>query len=226
MKTVLYMNFYFEKNEQRRLELEDVFEKNFKAGFEYIVIFCENKDARYVSEIIRFYTIHVNNAPQTYVIYIENRPFFQQYINDSKLYFPDWLISVCNSDIYIDAENLNKLKNLPWSDKKLFVALSRYDETKLGTKTLLDRPDSQDFWAWKSDCNVTGAQCPIGVPGSDNSIAWKFKEAGYEVINPSKDIVTCHLHNVHINNYRDEQGNVKADQICPPPYHLINPHHL
>jgi hypothetical protein len=125
-----------------------------------------------------------------------------------------------NYDVYMPSESLQKLKELPW-EKKLFVALSRYDLTTKDNLILLDRWDSADTWVWKGPTSVEGINCSCGFAGVDNHVAWKFKEAGYRVVNPSRDIVTVHVHNVHINNYREggsPNGAVKADNICPEPY--------
>lgn len=59
----------------------------------------------------------------------------------------------------------------------------------------------------------------IIVHNCDNAIANRLENAGYNVLNPSKDIRTFHLHNSGIRNYTSK------DRV-PPPYKLIHPHNL
>lgn len=56
----------------------------------------------------------------------------------------------------------------------------------------------------------------IFVHNCDNRLAHELKEAGFEVLNPSKTIQTFHLHDVPIRSF--VEGEV---QRVPPPYHLI-----
>lgn len=224
MKTHLFINVYQDKNFERNEELIKVFKNNLDAGFDEISIICEEKDKSYCIHLCISNTTNSKLSINTFT----GRPPFQMYIDMANIEMENenTIFIVCNSDIYITPDNLEKFKNLPW-EKNLFVALSRHDITKLGNLVHLERWDSQDFFAWKNKCLIESADCPIGFPGSDNGICYKFKEKGYQVINPSKDLITCHLHNIqNTNNYRDEEGNVKADQICPEPYHLITPHFI
>lgn len=214
----LYINTYFEKNEARRRELEVCYQNNLEAGFNEIWLIVEQKDEEYALDLLKQY----NEGNSTIHIKIVNeRPDFQYYIDKANSYNLNTLHVVMNNDIYIKSNELEKLKLLPWS-QKLFVGLSRWDIGPEGS-FLLDRPDSQDSYIWFEKCEITRALCPIGNPGSDNHILYKFQAAGYKVVNPSKSIVTLHLHNVKINNYRDSNGNVKSTQICPEPYYFAKP---
>lgn len=217
MKTHLFINPYQDKNPERRKELEKVFENNIFAGFDFITFVIEDKDFQYVLKLSGKYPTGVRNFES-----VDQRPPFQTYIDMANKNDEETINIVCNNDIYITPDNLEKLKNLHW-DRKLWVSLARWDVSTGGNLTLLDRPDTADGWAWVGNCNINNANCPIGFAGSDNNLAWLAKESGYIVINPSRDIRIFHLHNVKINNYRDGKGNIKADQICPEPYHFHPP---
>jgi spore cortex formation protein SpoVR/YcgB (stage V sporulation) len=235
MKTHLILTPYKEKNIERLAELEKCYTKNFHAGFDHITFLVEEKDAEYARGFLdKIQTTTFKNVYSVMEV-VPSRPAFQEYILEAnrvaqgfKNMGHEVLNIVCNSDIYFEPEEVTKIKNLPW-DKylKLFVALSRWDVYKdLTTVTLLDRPDSADTWVWKGFCAVKEANCPIGVPGVDNSLAYKFSAAGYNVVNPSRDIITRHLHLVKGNNYRVDSkidGAVKADMLCPEPYTFHTP---
>lgn len=218
MITTLFLNPYFDANESRRKELEICLENNLDANFDHIELFVEKKDINYIGNFLK-------SKPSKSAIHItevKERPAFQTYINKSNEFDAGCLNIVMNSDIYIESEELNNLKSLPWNDR-LFCGLSRYDTGPEGS-FLLERQDSQDSYIWLSKCPVENADCPIGMAGSDNSILYKFHAAGYKVINPSKSIITHHLHNVKINNYRvGGNGDVIGSHVCPEPYFFAKP---
>lgn len=225
MNIYLYISAYNEQNLARRKELIECFSRNTEAGFKIIHVLSEGHDCL-LDHARKFGAC---NPIQTLFRYpVIGRPTVQQYIDMANLIEaddPDSLHIIANSDIFFIPETLEQLRSLPW-DQKLFVALSRYDVTSGGAHVLLDRWDSQDTFVWRGECNVRDADCPLGFAGSDNSLCWKFKAAGYKVVNPSRDIKTMHLHLVQVNNYREGGNNrnaVKADHICPEPYHLVTP---
>lgn len=217
MEVNLYLNPYFEKNESRRKELEICLENNLDAGFDNIHLLIEEKDLDYISNLIKF------TKSKFYIHIVEQRPRFQEYI-DLNNFTDDSLAVVMNSDIYIEPLELQKLKSLPWKEKKLYVPLSRWQVTIEGA-FLLDRSDSADTMCFYGHCDITNADCPLGIPGIENSLAWKFKEEGYQIANVSRDIQIFHLHSAqHGNNYRENGfGPVKSELICKEPYTFHEP---
>lgn len=216
MKAELFINFYVDKNPNRQKELEICLENNFDAGFNRITLIVEEKDEEYLKTLIRN-----SIRKQDVIVATSNcRPSFQDYfdlmINDA-----DTINCWANSDIFIEKEELNKLKSLPW-EKNLAVCLSRYDLTIEGAFQL-DRNDSADFWAVKGPCKIKEFPCKCG-PGIDNRVAWELNNVGYYIVNPSRDLQVMHLHQSIGNNYRDmETGAVKAETICSPPYFFHEP---
>lgn len=210
MKSILYINFYVDKNPDRQKELEICLKNNLEAGFDIVYLLVEQRDEEYIGNIIR----NSSRKQDVIVATCDSRPTFQDYFSlfDTN---PDVLNCWCNADIFITSQELSKLKELPW-ERNLGVCLSRHDLGPEGA-FLLERGDSADFWAVKGPCRIKDFCCTHG-PGVDNSLAWKLNESGYYVINPSRSIQVMHLHNVKINNYRNEIGDVIANTICPEPY--------
>ena len=58
----------------------------------------------------------------------------------------------------------------------------------------------------------------VFVHNCDNKLAYELSQAGFEVLNPSRTIVTFHLHDVNIRTYVSE--NIYR---IPPPYKLLPP---
>jgi hypothetical protein len=155
-------------------------------------------------------------------------------IENGKLLFKDaieFINSYCykdnvilsNSDIYFD-NTLELLKNEDFNNK--MFCLLRYNVLIDGTKDIFrhfgePRSDSQDCWIFKSPLriNTNDLNFSFGTLGCDNMFASILHDHGYELYNPSYDIITYHLHNIEERNYTINDrihGN----------YCLIKPHHL
>jgi hypothetical protein len=230
MRIHLLTSPYHEKNPLRRVELEQCFDNNLRAGFDYFTYVMEDGvDFDCGQKLISDALIRVpENVRYQRLIRTEGRPKFRDYISCANEAGEEMIHVVCNSDIYFTSEDVEKIRNLPW-EKNLFVALSRWDQTAKGNLVLLDRPDTADAWCWKGKSPIINMQCSCGNPGVDNHLAWLAKEAGYYVVNPSRDIKARHLHNVKGNNYRVDSkpdGAIIADQICPEPYYFHKPIHI
>lgn len=81
------------------------------------------------------------------------------------------------------------------------------------------RRDSQDVWiirkAWKWPVVPHVGQHKIGLPGSDNRLAWELKQAGYRVLGPSSMIRCWHIHQSNCRKY---------EQRISPPYSFVEPY--
>jgi len=135
----------------------------------------------------------------------------------------DKLNIIANSDIYFDANTLKKCVNIfnnhP-NKNRLCFALTRWDVAPDGSVTFMNRADSQDVWMFFGAIpQIQDADFYVGgVAGCDNKIAYLLAVSGYEVVNPSFDIVTYHLHNSNIRNYI---VNGKVKEQLPPPYRIV-----
>jgi hypothetical protein len=128
------------------------------------------------------------------------------------------IIVIANTDIYPGTGSGSFVQRLGSNE---CYALSRWDEDEEGNITLFERVDSQDAWAFRYPIrkNIHGG-FNIGIPGCDNRIAHELNEAGYRVLNPSKDVRFIHRHNSRVRNY------VPGKHSIPPPYLRVTPDHI
>jgi hypothetical protein len=128
------------------------------------------------------------------------------------------LLIVCNSDIYISSDSINKMYCRV--NKKTCLALSRWNAFVTENLTidyeLFNRRDSQDTWVFFNSIKKGRYRIPIGIQGCDNRIAKELTRAGYDVKNPSLTIVTNHLHLSEVRTYTDSSKRIKG------PYFLVD----
>ena len=130
--------------------------------------------------------------------------------------FPNDINIIANSDIWFD-DSIERFREL---NRLEVYALSRYDIEE-GKAKLFYRADSQDVWAFRGAMHGVSAPYSQGRPGCDNNIAWRFKEAGFKVLNPAKSIYTYHIHK---SNHRSSV-NTHWNKVQSP-YLLIEPTYL
>lgn len=148
------------------------------------------------------------------IIPYQGRPSFNQLfkLGTSKLQSKMDITIIANSDIYFTNESIHLIKQHITPDT--CFALSRWD-IKNGNATLFNRADSQDVWVFQGDIpQMEGADFGLGIPGTDNAIAYILSKNGYRVLNPALTIKTYHLHESNVRNY-DYTNKV------PPPYKLV-----
>lgn len=147
------------------------------------------------------------------VIVLYGRPTFKEMFERSKDMGPDDINVFCNSDIYF--EDVSLLNNIKENE---CYALTRWN--KKGDKIeFMNRPDSQDSWAFRGPIRDINADFTMGLWGCDNRLLHEIQKAKYNVLNPSLSIRTIHLHEVDNRN----QERTK-DNTVPPPYKTIQPH--
>lgn len=177
---------------------------------------CLNKNIA-CKEIDRIYLLcdqptEVPSHPKITPIYIRHRPTYDVMFSFVNSYTGDQDYNViANSDIYFD----ETLKLVNQYNPNYCLALTRWEVEKTGIR-FLNRRDSQDVWIFKGKARDVKGDFGLGVPGCDNAIAFRFEQAGYKVINPSRTIKTYHLHQSGVRTYN---VNVKV----PQPYKLIEP---
>lgn len=123
--------------------------------------------------------------------------------------------TVSNGDIIFD-NSLKRLNEISLEGK--FLALSRWEACEnLEHLTLFDQPASQDCWIFQAPLRTTDEMdFNLGLPGCDNRIAYLLHELGYQVVNPSRSIVTLHFHDSLVRNYT-------SNDRLPGPYCLVPP---
>lgn len=183
----VFTNYYEEKKERRRKELD----------------LCMAKNS--TNEFINFIPIES-----------QERMTFNDFFRIANNYTGENDINVIsNLDIYFDKTVVNYSK-VEFGD---FWCLARWDLKKNNEIVHCNRPDSQDVWVFRGRMNKIDAPFEMGKMGCDNRLAYLAKEAGLNVLNPSKTIKSIHVHTSNIRNYKKRN---KADLI-PGPYHTIMP---
>ena len=128
--------------------------------------------------------------------------------------YPDCINVIANSDIYFD-ETILYARFMGEND---CYALSRWDYQENKTIKLFNVHYSQDAWVFNGVAkNINNCDFYLGTLGCDNRIAYEIKQAGYNVLNPSKTIHAIHLHNSQFRTY-------SKSEVIPPPYLHLHPH--
>ena len=138
------------------------------------------------------------SSPKIVVTKLEYRPTYQDFFRIcNEKYLNEYCI-IANSDIIFT--DLSMINDDTMENR--FVALSRWDIRPNGEIVHFDREDSQDVWIFKSPISFkTPPNFLLGKPGCDNRIAYMAWESGLIVNNPSKQIITKHLHLTNLRNY-------------------------
>lgn len=107
-----------------------------------------------------------------------------------------------NSDIWFD-ESLRDLWSLPMMEKRLFLALLRWEDEG---QIYGPRSDSQDSWIVARDAvdfqvSDDDFGFPFGKPGCDNAISCAMLRKKFVCANPAYSIRTHHMHASAIRNY-------------------------
>ncbi len=126
-----------------------------------------------------------------------------------------------NSDIWFD-ESLAALWTIPLAERRLFLALLRWEEKDGEESTLFGpRNDSQDSWILARstlDFPVDdGFAFPFGKPGCDNAISVEMLRKKCLVVNPAYSIKTHHIHASNIRSYDPR------DILYKPTYLYVDP---
>lgn len=210
---ILYINYFVDTNNERQQEYEFCISKNVEV-FDFVVVLLKEEDLKHFSTL---YNKHKNIK---YVIVSDHsRPTFSDYFREFLLGSFGYNINIiANLDIVIPKETLQSVRS--FVDKNTILALSRWDVDARGRESLYDTEESQDCWIFKgSPINAPEINFGTGIPGCDNSIAYILSEAGYTVINPSKQLKTLHYHSVPIRNYVANREQI----TIPKPYKFLPP---
>ena len=183
---VLVTQFYKPENEDRFNEIKYCLKRNIENSLiDIIAIHVKPSDIQYLEE-----------SKKIKIFEVADRATYQC-LFDSESLIGEGLIIIANSDIFIEEDAIKLcLKNIRENQA---YALSRWDLDEDMKAKHHNTWDSQDAWIFKNSIKAGNYDIPLGIPGCDNRIAYELKEAGYEVINPSKRVKTYHY---HLSNYR------------------------
>ncbi len=223
MKANLYINYYIDKNAQRQKEIDYCLIYNLKnVEIDHVYILLSKYHVDHLKSVLKSVSDDSNEWSKIHLINCEKRPTYNDYFSISRIYTKsDELSILANTDIMFPAESVKKIKQWHWNGLYC-MALCRYDITNGQTlqNTFFNRPDAQDVWVVKGGFrHHPQANFTLGIAGCDNKIAHCLNDY-FQVINPSLDIVTLHLHLTNVRNYISQHHQVER---VAPPYLTIQP---
>ena len=168
-------------------------------------------------ELVRARQVNQRNRLIARIVSLEGRPTFNDFFAKASDAEPNDISIIANSDICFEQAIGVTDKMQPgecW-------ALSRWDVGSDNIPRHFDRGDSQDCWIFKGKPKKVNANFTPGIRGCDNRLTAEMSLAGYSVRNPSKTVVSFHIHATGVRRY----GHMPKDMIHPP-YLCVNPHKL
>lgn len=174
---------------------------------EHLTCLEENILNNIISKIVLFISddsVCLINSKKIEIKYLNNRPTYDDIFKICNKEYSNEICIVSNADIMFD-DSLRYINNVNINNR--FIALNRWDLNEDGSLIRFrhDIGDSQDCWIFKSPVNIKNADFTMGKLGCDSRIAYLAFEVGMDVINPSEQIITKHLHNT-------KSRTVSADQ--------------
>lgn len=191
------------------LFIQNVKTNNKERNKEYEKCLLINTYNRYIDNI---FVLNSENGMMTYSKFIE---FTKMYSDDINV--------LSNADIFFD-ESIDLCRHMKDDDA---YALSRWDlpdgtiESKfLDAHIVGGTSRAQDTWIVKGAFKkgINGAFC-LGQRGCDNVFAGELESVGYNVINPSLDIIAYHLHTTPFRTSVDHRV-VDGHRLYTHPCHL------
>ncbi len=208
---VLFTTLYNEKKELRQNEFIFCLEKNLHhPSIKKIVILYESKEKQ---DFLKKLEDLENFQKKVEVIFIEERPTFEQFFNLANIFYRDEKIIIANADIHFD-NTLDLIYKRQLKNKLL--ALTRYDRTENGEYELHDNDclvtPCQDSWIFLAPIKSFFCGFQLGILGCDPALAYAALKAKLHVLNPSRTIKTYHVHSSNIRTYTSSDN---YDQIFP-----------
>jgi hypothetical protein len=207
-RIALWTTYYNPNNEDRRREFLRCLKMNINnPSIKILYVLSEEAD------------IPIQDNEKLRIISIPERPSFNTFFDNYKLYEPKSLNILLNTDIVLDYRHTTRMLDIKPNQ---FLALSRY-EFRDSSRDLHTMEDilktpvelfgnngmltsqfyySQDTWVilgYPSVSNIFTEK--LGVPHCDGRIAFRFNSLGYEVYNPCLSVFTYHIHNDKDRSY-------------------------
>ncbi len=111
--------------------------------------------------------------------------------------YDDCVSIIANSDIVFD-DTIKLSLNMSAND---VYCLAKYNNGKLHWY-----PNSQDSWVFRGKIKkVNNVDFYIGTFGCDNAFANRLRQVGYNITNPSKSIITNHVHKSEFRTYSSNE---------------------
>ena len=202
---------------------------NLQRDMEYLTSINENVNCKLIDKIYVFisdYSVLNIESTKIEIVKLDKRPSFKFLFQWSNENLPSEKCIISNTDIFFD-DTLSHFSEFNLTNQ--FIALTRWDLVPynggLGIQfynhpwrgDITTGQLSQDSWIFQTPVKID-ERCDflMGKPGCDNRIVQIMHEQGYDVKNPSSQIITKHL---HLTNYRTYNH---TDSVAGP-YLLVSP---
>lgn len=202
---ILVIEYYTPSSEKRNEEYLKCIRENIKSKlFDNIHIFVEH--GHELPEDITDEEIVFDHK--------EERKTFQDLFKFCNSFTEDTICVISNTDIIFD-NSINYVNKDNIEGK--FLCLTRWDILPDNNIRFFDNQAgiahfSQDSWIFKTPVPIKNADFYMGKPGCDNKLAYLAMESKLDVRNPSKGIITKHL---HLSQYRTYVPGGKETVVGP-----------
>ncbi len=213
---ILLIEYFTSTNSNRDFEYKTCIRENLNCGsLEKIIVFISDETSELGFE-----------SEKVEIIKLKERPTFKFLFEWANQNYLNQICIIGNTDIIFD----NSLEILNETDlENQFLALTRWDlftENNQWYVRFFNHPWrgeitmgmlSQDSWIFKTPIQVDDrSNFLMGKPGCDNRVVAIYHELGYNVKNPSRKIITKHLHTTNYRTYNH------TDMVFGP-YLLVEP---
>jgi hypothetical protein len=220
MNIKIFTTYFVSENKSRQKEIKYCIVKNSKLVDEIFVL-VEKKDEE---DLVNLISNIKDGCPIGYKV-IDAVPSFNDFFTAiSENGYEEGINAIANSDIVFDVkDNYKAFSDWLFHNRTACYALSRWDlDDDKNEFTHFNRADSQDVWMFYGKPAGVNGSFNIGVAGCDNRLAHEIKAAGFNVLNPSVNLKTYHVHQTNYRTYIGDDG--KAKEIVPQPYFLVTPY--
>ena len=185
----LLIEYYKSANDLRNKEYLFCIEKNLKNEFiDKIHVFIDDPN------------INLDiTSPKLNVVRVANRYTYGEFFRYANIHLSGKKVILANTDIFFD-ETLKIVNDFNLGE--VVLSLTRHDYNMGSGKSEMYYVDmSQDAWIFNAPIIVNDANFLLGKPGCDNKIAYLLHESGYDVRNPSQQIIAHHVHDSKYRTY-------------------------
>lgn len=192
MKVTLAVPYYVDDSSERQGEINTCVQTNLGNDLiDKVILVCDRGiDAQMAEDLF---------GDKAYVVLNEGERQTYKHLVSAMIPF-DGVKIISNADIFWTEDSVRLVKD-NIGEKECF-ALSRYDKTSDGWK-LRNTRDTQDSWVYLNNDlpEDDSLDIQMGKAGCDNKVLHEIRELGLSVTNPSKDVMTFHLHETEKRNY-------------------------
>jgi len=194
-RTWLIQQYFRHTNTRRAREIFSCLEKNLACDLIDHVLLLNEEDYKELPE----------NAKMTVINHPRRLTYYDVLMTALEKVPKGDFVLFSNSDIYFDS-TLGHIWRIKLAERRMFLALLRWEDSGVKPTLFGPRADSQDTWIFARDCLDFPVQkdefdFPFGKPGCDNVIGLLMMRNRFYVVNPAYTIKTYHVHSSNLRNY-------------------------